>query len=80
MNNDISHNGNDFNVVPEKPRVFGISQELPFEGIEMVSETVQLYDSEVRILLVSKCDPKRLCSPVPEFDMIEKCNRCGKLI
>lgn len=29
---------------------------------------------------MNNCKPGKLCMPVPEFDIIEKCELCGKLI
>jgi hypothetical protein len=29
---------------------------------------------------MNECDAKRLCDPMPEFDTIEKCKLCGRML
>lgn len=66
MNNDIVKKGNDFEVQPLlKTRfTFNSVNEIPVYGFEEVKP----------------CDPGKLCDPVPEFEMIEKCRICGKIL
>lgn len=66
MNNDIVKKGSDFEVLPLQTSryTFNSANQIPV--------------NEPEVLKI--CENGKLCNPIPEFEMIEKCKDCGKTL